>query len=81
MTNRKFPNNQWRIDYRPDRDRWETYRTPIDWPKELYGWLWQTFGHPGTDPDTGEHSGWDYHGGRIYFSSEDHVSMFLLKWS
>ena len=81
MTRRKFPSNwhgNWRVECRPDR--WETYRLPIDWPEGLYDWLWE-LGHPGTDPDTGVYSGWDYHGGWIYFYKEEYVTAFLLRWS
>ena len=79
MTRRKFPNNEWSVDYHPTRKRWETYRLPGDWPVGLYDWLWES-GHPGTDPDTGVFSGWDYHGGWIYFYREELVSAFLLRW-
>lgn len=74
----KFPVNQWRIDHRPDRGRWETYRNPGDWPGGLYQWLFETFGlNQGMDRD----SGWEYHGGWIYFYKEEHVSAFLLRWA
>jgi hypothetical protein len=77
----KFPAKTWDIKHRPDRGHWETYRIPQDWPFDLYKWLWSSFGHPGTDPDTGVHSGWDYHGGWIYFYDEKWVTAFLLRWS
>ena len=77
----KFPAKTWNIKHRPDRGRWETYRIPQDWPFDLYKWLWNSFGHPGTDPDTGVHSGWDYHGGWIYFYDEKWVNAFLLRWA
>lgn len=77
---RKHSSDEWRFDYYPARKRWETYRTALDWPSELYGWLYRTFGHPGTDPETGVYSGWDYHGGWIYLYKEEYVSAFLLKW-
>lgn len=77
----KFPANEWLWDYHPVRKRWETYRTPIDWPFELYGWMFETFGHPGTDPVTGEYSGWDYHGGWIYIYDEKLLLIFKLRWS
>ena len=78
---RKHSKDEWRFDYHPTRHRWETYRIPQDWPFDLYKWLWDSFGHPGTDPDTGEYSGWDYHGGWIYFYEEKYVTIFLLRWS
>lgn len=77
----EYPNDQWLLDYNPRGHRWETYRQPLDWPAGLYDWLWETFGHPGTDPDTGVYGGWDYHGGWIYFYREDYVTVFKLKWS
>jgi hypothetical protein len=77
----KFHMNEWRFDFNPKRERWETYRTPKDWPFELWGWLHDTFGHPGTDPDSGEYSGWDYHGGWIYIYKEEVLLMFKLRWS
>jgi hypothetical protein len=77
---KKFPVKTWDIRHCPDRGRWETYRQPLIWPAGMWAWLWQ-LGHPGTDPDTGVHSGWDYHGGWIYFYDERLVSAFLLRWS
>ena len=78
---RKHTKNEWRFDYNPGKERWETYRTPIDWPHGLYGWLWE-LGHPHCDPDdNGEHSDWDYHGGWIYFYDEKLVTAFLLRWT
>ena len=76
----KFPGNRWRFDYNSLRERWETYRMPIDWPEGLYKWLWE-LGHPGTDPDTGVYSGWDYHGGWIFLYDEKLVTAFMLRWS
>jgi hypothetical protein len=77
---RKHTKNQWRFDYNPNCERWETYRTPIDWPHGLYGWLW-ALGNPGSDPAGEDHCVWDYHGGHIYFYDEKLVTAFLLKWS
>ena len=74
MAGRKFPINEWRFDYNPKRERWETYRIPQDWPYELFGWLHRTFGYP--DVMT-----WDYHGGWIYFYDEKLVTAFMLRWS
>jgi hypothetical protein len=48
---------------------------------EIWNWCWATFGHPGTDPDTGVKSEWDYHGGWLYFYDEKYVTMFVLRWS
>ena len=63
--------------------RWETHYSLTDprspW-RQVWDWCWQTFGHPGTDPDTGVKSSWDYHGGDLYFYDEKCVTMFLLKW-
>ena len=83
-TRPKFPNPEWRWDYHPVQQRWETYCHPHEWPYELFQWLWATFGHPGTDPESGnqcEHSGWDYHGGWIYLYREDYLALFKLRWS
>ncbi len=72
-----------KFKHRPDRDyKWEWYYSPQG--KEflsVYGWLWDTFGHPGTDPETGVHSGWDSHGGWIKFKEESDMLLFLLRWS
>jgi len=76
----KYTSDEWRWDYHPKKKRWETYRTPLDWTPGLYEWLW-THGHPGTDPETGEHGGWDYHGGWIYIYDEKILFLFKLKWS
>ena len=76
---RKHAKDEWRFDYNPLKQRWETYRTPIDWPFGLYGWLWE-LGNPLSDLAGAEHSDWDYHGGWIYFYREDLLSTFLLKW-
>lgn len=77
---RKHSTNEWKWDYYPERERWETYRLPLDWPFGLWGWLWGQ-GHPGTDPDTGKQSGWDYHGGWIYIYDEKILMLFKLTWS
>lgn len=65
------------ISYRPDRNRWEIHDS--QWG-EVFKWCWQTFGHPGCDPDTGVKSNWDYHGGWIYFFDEKCVMMYTLRW-
>ena len=78
---RKHSKNEWRVDYNPLKQRWETYRIPVDWPFGLHRWLWE-LGHPCSDPnDDGEHSDWDYHGGWIYFYDEKLVTAFLLRWA
>ncbi len=77
---RKHTKNEWRIEYNPSKERWETYRTPIDWPHGLYGWLWE-FGNPLCDLAGAESSSWDYHGGWIYFYDEKLVTAFLLRWA
>lgn len=48
--------------------------------REIHEWCWKTFGHPGTDPDTGVYSHWDYHGGFFYLYNEETVNWFKLKW-
>ena len=77
---RKHAKNQWRFDYNPSEERWETYRTPIDWPHGLYGWLWE-FGNPVSDPAGEDNCVWDYHGGWIYFYDEKLVTAFMLRWA
>mgnify|MGYP003349709513 FL=1 len=77
---RKHTKDEWRFDYHPARQRWETYRTPIDWPEGLYGWLW-AIGNPLCDLAGKKSSGWDYHGGWIYFYQEECASLFLLRWA
>ena len=77
---RKHTKNEWRFDYNPGKERWETYRTPIDWPFGLYGWLW-ALGNPLSDLAGEKSSGWDYHGGWIYFYDEKLVTAFMLRWS
>ena len=72
---RKFPPVKWEFTYHPIRCRWETYRMPGDWPEGLFKWLHDTFGRPGLE------NGWDYHGGWIYITREDYLTMFNLKWS
>ena len=75
---RKHTKDEWRFDYHPARQRWETYRMPIDWPPSLYKWLFDNFGlNLGMDAE----SDWDYHGGWIYFYNEKLVTAFMLRWS
>lgn len=69
---------RWDWDYNPHRQRWETYRVPMDWPFGLYRWLHETFGPTLAEDDN---SGWDYIGGHIYLYREDYVTAFLLRWS
>lgn len=69
--------------HRPDRDyKWEWYYSPQG-PEigAVYNWCWETFGHPGTDPETGVHSNWDSHGGWVKFREEEDMIMFCLRWS
>ena len=75
-TRRRLSNAHWDWEYHPGRVRWETYRTPMDWPAGLYDWLNSTFGRPGID-----RSGWDYHGGWIYLYKEQYLTMFMLRWA
>ena len=77
---RKHIKNEWRVEYNPREERWETYRTPIDWPEGLYGWLW-AIGNPLCDLAGKKSSGWDYHGGWIFFYDEKLVTAFMLRWS
>jgi len=77
---KKFPATKWEFEYNPARERWETYRTPMDWPFGLYGWLW-AIGNPLSDLAGTESSGWDYHGGWIFIYDEKLVTAFLLRWS
>ena len=70
--------------HRPLRGRWEMHHSltnPASKFMEIWKWCCATFGHPGTDPDTGVKSSWDYHGGWIYFYEEKCVIMYLLRWS
>jgi len=70
--------------HRPDRGRWEMHHSltaPASKFMEIWNWCRATFGHPGTDPDTGVKSNWDYHSGWIYFYEEKCVTMFILRWS
>lgn len=62
-------------------NRWELYYVPQSpqW-KQMFTWCWQTFGHPGTDPDSGVKSDWDYHSGYIYFYDEKCVVLYSLRW-
>lgn len=62
--------------------RWQIHFSLVD-PhshKKVHAWCWETFGHPGTDPETGVESDWDYHGGWIYFYNEKYVTMYNLRW-
>ena len=70
--------------YRPNRGRWEMHYSltdPTSKFMETWKWCWSTFGHPGTDPETGVKSGWDYHGGQLYFYEEKYVTLYMLRWS
>jgi hypothetical protein len=63
---------------------WQMYfnrmHDPHDNFKKIYAWCWATFGHPGTDPETGVTSDWDYHDSWIYFYDEKYVTMYILRW-
>ena len=48
--------------------------------RDVWQWCRATFGHPGTDPETGVTSDWDYYGGWIYFYNEKCVTMYNLRW-
>jgi hypothetical protein len=74
---RKHSLDEWRFDYIPKKERWETYRRPQDWPPGLYKWLFDNFGlNLSMDSD----SNWDYHGGWIYFYNKECVALFKLTW-
>lgn len=68
----------------PSRNQWEVHysltNSDSNW-SEVFEWCWRTFGHPGTDPNTGTTSSWDYHGGRLYFYDEKCATMYALKWT
>jgi hypothetical protein len=67
----KYPKDAWHFKV---RNGWyETYRNPLNWHNDLYGWLWNTFG------DNEER--WEQHGGGIKFRNESDVALFLLKWA
>lgn len=64
-------------------DRWQVHYSlthPESIWREVWDWCYTTFGHPGTDPETGEESSWDYQGGWIYFYDEKYVTMYTLRW-
>lgn len=65
-------------------NRWQVYHSLIDPEsdsREVWEWCWQTFGHPGTHPETGVKNSWDYRGGWIYFYDEKCVTLYTLRWS
>ena len=67
----------------PDWNRWDlnfSLTNPESQWHQVWRWCWDTFGHPGTDPDSGIKSDWDYHGGWIYFYNEKYVTMYILRW-
>jgi len=69
--------------HRPDRDyKWEWYYSPQG-PEthSVLSWCWATYGHPGTDPDTGVYSGWECTGGWIKFRDEKDMLLFVLRWT
>ena len=71
------------LKYNTEKNRWQCHLSLTN-PKSQYSvihkWCWQTFGHPGTDPETGINSGWDYSGGCIYFYQEELAIMCNLRW-
>lgn len=65
-------------------DRWEvrySLTNPQSNWREVFEWCWSTFGHPGTDPETGVKSAWDYHGGCLRFYDKETVLLYTLRWS
>ena len=44
---------------------------------EVYGWCWQTFGHPGSALGTGQ---WDSHARFIKLKTTEEVLLFKLRW-
>lgn len=69
------------LNHHLGRNRWEVYISLTSPWSEVWNWCWQTFGHPGTDPDTGQMSSWDYAGGWIYLFDEESVLIFTMRWS
>lgn len=70
--------------YIQSRNRWEVHYSFTDTRskfKKVHDWCWETFGHPGTDPDTEVKGSWDYRSGWIYLFDEASVMLFLLRWS
>ena len=63
-------------------NRWDLWMNVLypDRRSLIYCWCWDNFGHPGTDPETGVKSAWDYNDGYIYFFDEKCVTMYILKW-
>ena len=71
------------MKYNKRAKRWEVHYSitnPSSIWREVHTYMWKTFGHPGTDPDSGVKSSWDYHGGWIYFYDEKCVMMYMLRW-
>lgn len=66
-------NKRWTVHY--------SLTDPSSYRQEVWKWCWQTFGHPGTDPESGIKSQWDYHGGWLYLYSEEALAWFKLRWS
>ena len=68
----------------PNHDRWQVHYSVThiasNW-EEVLKWCWKTFGHPGTNPETGQKNSWNYQGGWIYFYDEKLVTMYSLKWT
>lgn len=72
-----------RLKFDPKNNRWEANysltNVKDNW-RAVWEWCWGMFGHPGTDPDSGVKSEWDYHGGSVYFYSEHSAMIFALRW-
>jgi hypothetical protein len=71
------------IVHRPDRDRWEMHfslNTPDSKINQVQEWCWNTFGPNGLITHTHDRH-WDYHGGWLFLYKEQHVTMFILRWS
>ena len=73
----------WDFIHRPDRQyHYEAYyprqpRTEENFAA-IYGWLWATFGQPGSAEGTGQ---WDSHSRWIKLRGEEELTMFLMRWA
>jgi hypothetical protein len=58
------------------------YTYNSDGMSEPLAWCWDKFGHPGTDPETGEYGGWNWDNYQTFmFDNEKDAIMFALRWS
>lgn len=67
-----------------NQNRWEVHYSlthPESTWQEVWEWCFKTFGHPGTDPETGVKSLWDYNGGWLHFYDDKYVTIYNLRWS